>query len=188
MTTDDKLRAFGAEMNALRVNARNGKLARSETVSVRLDPKLRYLADLAARKQRRPLSSFIEWALETSLNTLFLNDASGKASTIGMMAPHLWDVEAADRFAKLALRYPDLLNHTEQILWKMVRENGWLWRGRYTKGTGEFVWELDESSLMFERLREKWDLFNQVARDEQPKSALPSWEKVRKTDEENIPF
>ena len=35
-----------------------GKLARSETVTVRLDPKLRYLAELAARIQRRSVSSF----------------------------------------------------------------------------------------------------------------------------------
>jgi hypothetical protein len=32
-----------------------GKLSRSETVTVRLDPKLRYLAELAALKQRRTL-------------------------------------------------------------------------------------------------------------------------------------
>ena len=30
-----------------------GKLSRSETVTVRLDPKLRYLAELAARIHRR---------------------------------------------------------------------------------------------------------------------------------------
>ena len=46
-----------------------GKLARSETVTVRLAPKLRYLAELAARKQRRTLSSFIEWAIEETLET-----------------------------------------------------------------------------------------------------------------------
>ena len=38
------------------------KLNRTETVTIRLDPKLRYLTELAARKQRRTVSSFIEWA------------------------------------------------------------------------------------------------------------------------------
>jgi hypothetical protein len=41
-----------------------GKLSRSETVTVRLDPKLRYLAELAARLHRRTLSSYIEWAIK----------------------------------------------------------------------------------------------------------------------------
>ena len=40
-----------------------GKLSRSETVTVRLDPKLRYLAELAARLHRRTLSSYVEWAI-----------------------------------------------------------------------------------------------------------------------------
>ena len=45
-----------------------GKLARSETVTVRLDPKLRYLAELAARLHRCTLSSYIEWAINASLD------------------------------------------------------------------------------------------------------------------------
>ena len=40
-----------------------GKLSRSETVTVRLDPRLRYLAELAARLHRRTLSSYVEWEI-----------------------------------------------------------------------------------------------------------------------------
>ena len=54
-----------------------GKLARSETVTVRLDPKLRYLAELAARKQRRTVSSFIEWAVEQSFSGVNLYQGTG---------------------------------------------------------------------------------------------------------------
>ena len=50
-----------------------GTPKRSEVVTVRLDPKLKYLAELAARKHRRPLSSFIEWAVEQSLSGLVEN-------------------------------------------------------------------------------------------------------------------
>ena len=42
------------------------KLSRSETVTVRLDPKLRYLAELGARSQRRTVSSFIENPLSST--------------------------------------------------------------------------------------------------------------------------
>jgi predicted HicB family RNase H-like nuclease len=41
---------------------------RSEVVTVRLEPKLKYLAELAARKQRRSLSSYVEWAIKQSLS------------------------------------------------------------------------------------------------------------------------
>jgi hypothetical protein len=96
-----------------------GKLSRSEVVTVRLDPKLRYLAELAARKQRRTLSSFIEWAIEQSLADVKLTETS----TVADEAPSLWDVDECDRFVKLALRDESLLNYREQLLWKRIQEH-----------------------------------------------------------------
>jgi hypothetical protein len=85
---------------------------------VRLDPKLRYLANLAARKQRRTLSSFIEWAVEHALGEVHL-----ESETIAQEAGRLWDVEEADRFLQLALFYPDLLTFEEQQLWKALQSS-----------------------------------------------------------------
>ena len=50
------------------------KLNRSETVTVRLDPRLNYLAELAGRAQRRTKSSFIEWAVQEAVRSLGLPD------------------------------------------------------------------------------------------------------------------
>ena len=141
---------------------RGGKLARSETVTVRLDPKLRYLADLAARKQRRTLSSYIEWAIEDSLSRVALSqeDMNGLALTFADEASNLWDVDDADRFAKLALRYPHLLRHDEQVMWKLIRECGYLWDGHYgpSHANGVWTWQVEESSLRLDRLRDTWEI------------------------------
>jgi len=105
-----------------------GKLSRSETVTVRLDPKLRYLAELAARKQRRTLSSFIEWAIEQSLEGISIQDGKkNKSSDLSRMSNLLWDVDSAERFLKLALKCPELLNYKEQRMWKLIDEWGALW-------------------------------------------------------------
>src|SRR5438445_7943906 len=88
---------------------KGSKLARSETVTVRLDPKLRYLAELAARKQRRTVSSFIEWAIEAALDQVFIREWPDGGKTISGASEALWDVDEADRFAKLALSYPEML-------------------------------------------------------------------------------
>src|SRR5271170_2861516 len=101
-----------------------GKLSRSETVTVRLDPRLRYLAELAARKQRRTLSSFIEWAIEENLKNIYLEDGN-EALNIANQTADLWDVDEPDRFVKLARRYPQMLTHVEQVLWKLIKENGY---------------------------------------------------------------
>jgi hypothetical protein len=152
---------------------------RSETVSVRLDPKLRYLAELAARKQRRTLSSYIEWAIEASLEKVILTEGEewndARSVNLANAAADLWDVEDADKFAKLAFRYPDLLTHHEQVVWKLIRENGYLWRGFYHKLTNKFTWETSADFLIFETLRAHWNVFNDVARGDLDKSALPKW-------------
>lgn len=156
-----------------------GKLSRSETVTVRLDPKLRYLAELAARLHRRTLSSYIEWAIEGSLNNnvLKVDPSDGRGPSIKDEAEYLWDVDDADRFAKLALRYPHLLTHEEQVRWKLIRENGYLWSGCFDGPEHEWTWTVQESSLLFERLREHWAVFCEVADTRRGQDRLPTWTK-----------
>src|ERR1700735_2920359 len=94
---------------------------RTENVSVRLDPKLHYLAGIAAREQSRTLSAFIEWSVRRTLS-----DAAAMADepTPGTWpAPQpplwmegLWDVAEADRFFLLATARPGLLTIPEQRL------------------------------------------------------------------------
>ena len=154
-----------------------GKLTRSETVTVRLDQKLRYLAELASLKQRRTLSSFIEWAIEDCLSRLVLKEGGGKDpdQSVSDVASQLWDVDEADRFVKLALRFPDLLTHDEQKLWKLIRETEDLWIVKIRLSTREEFWTFDDESFRFERLREAWDDFCKVANGVNPRSSLPSW-------------
>ena len=166
-----------------------GRLARTETVTVRLDPKTRYLAELAARKQRRTLSSFIEWAIEENLRSIGLSEEYGEENypsrSLASEATVLWDVDEADRFAKLALRYPHMLTHDEQVLWKLIRENGYLWRGHHDEKTGEWIWPVSASSLVIENLRRYWEAFNSVVYENGDKANLPTWQKYKPDD---IPF
>jgi hypothetical protein len=176
-----------------------GKLSRSETETVRLDPKLRYLAELAASIHRRTLSSYVEWAIKDALDSesirpSWLSGLDVSDHTIGLEAEYLWDVDDADRFAKLALRYPYLLTHEEQVLWKLIQENGLFWRGRYAGSSNEWTWKVEEGGLIFERLREHWDKFIAVAQGRADKSTLPTWQKSKPSKsgfedlDDDIPF
>lgn len=156
-----------------------GKLSRSETVTVRLDPKLRYLAELAARLHRRTLSSYVEWAIEASLdNNVLKTNYEGHGFSIKDDAEYLWDVDDADRFARLALRYPHLLSHEEQVRWKLIRENGYLWKGAFTGRQREWTWTVDEESFVYPRLREHWAAFCRAADTGEDKDKLPTWPKT----------
>jgi hypothetical protein len=118
------------------------KLVRSETVTVRLDPKLRYLGEIAARKQRRTVSSFIEWAIEDVLRRVSIEEPASRKgeSQVSLfdVQDKLWDTEEADRFAKLAFSYPELLTYDEQRLWKLVKEGKYFWRTQESRKPEDF--------------------------------------------------
>lgn len=166
-----------------------GKLARSETVTVRLDPKLRYLTELAARMQRRTVSSYIEWAVEESLSRVYLRDEVGgsrddhqRPISVESMADGLWDVDESDRLIKLATQFPELLTHEEQVLWKLIRENGLLWKGSFDKSSGDYIWDVRNNRPIYERVREHWPAFLAVAKGEADKSILPTWVRSKSAD------
>lgn len=100
--------------------------SRTEVFAMRLDPKLKYLAEVAARKQRRSLANFIEWSLEQALGAVKLvetEDLNGQYNrSVLDEAGKLWDLEPSDRFIKLAENYSELLNYEEQLIWKAIFE------------------------------------------------------------------
>jgi hypothetical protein len=148
-------------------------------VTVRLDPKLKYLAELAARKHRRPLSSFIEWAVEQSLSNVVLEEYEEGPTSVADAERryNLWDLDEPDRIVRLALHFPDLLTHEEQMLWKLVRENGYVWKGRIEGTPPEWRWHVREKSIIWDRLRQHWAEFCDVARGTREPSQLPKWQK-----------
>jgi hypothetical protein len=151
---------------------------KSEVVTVRLDPKLKYLAELAGRKHRRALSSYIEWATEQSLSRVLLEEnSSGGVSVADAERKYsLWDLDEPDRVVRLALNYPELLTHEEQVVWKLIRENGLLWRGKFANWEEEWTWDIHERTLIWDQLRKHWKVFLDVARGALPSSALPTWQ------------
>ncbi len=160
-----------------------GKLNRNQTVTVRLDERLRYLAELAARHQRRTLSSFIEWAIEEALDKVDLGiDPSDESRvTLATAGWALWDVDEADRMVKLATQEPTLLNYEEQILWKLIKETPGLWIKERTNSLGNRVYLFND--LDKDKLREHWADLQKAASGDLDKGAVQ--ELIDKID---IPF
>lgn len=131
-----------------------GKLSRSEVVTVRLDPKLRFAAELAARKQRRTLSSFIEWAIGEAVNRIEVTDSEN----VNYVMAQVWDVEEADRFIKLALNFPELLTFDEERLWKIIKNCKIFWLSTPPKGSSN----IDKTSIAYPMLRSYWEKLQMV--------------------------
>lgn len=98
------------------------KLVRTKTVGVRLDPKIHYLAELAARYQQRTLSGFIEWAVTRALTPAVMHEDEPDISVTLQPKPlwmeGMWDVDEADRNFLLAGR-SDLMTIEQQRFFKL---------------------------------------------------------------------
>lgn len=148
------------------------KLQRTETVTLRLDPKLRYLTDLAARTQRRTVSSFIEWAITKVLDQVMLNEGTAAEIDLDVASALLWDPDEADRLARLGLNFPDLLTYDEQVLWKLINECEALWCIDFDHRRMLPAHERD-AALNYPKLRAHWEALQQVAAGEADTSMLP---------------
>ena len=171
---------------------------KSEVVTVRLDPRLKYLAEISARKQRRTLSGYIEWAVEQSLEQVMLRDSGRGLEPLTVSDAEktysLWDVDEAERLVRLSLAFPELLTFEEQLIWKLLKENGkiWLW---YRDGMGGVYFKVAIESIIWDRVRQYWDVFKKVASGELTKDHLPAWERpdpanksLPRDPDEEIPF
>ena len=146
---------------------KRSKLHRSEIITLRLEPELRFLLNLATRTKRQTISSFMEEAAKTAVQTVQLRRNGVMVSEV---APLLWHPLEPDRLVKLALRYPELLLYEEQVMWVFIVECDALWSleasQRRTMGPEA------ETACNFPLLRAHWEAFKQAARDMDP-TCLP---------------
>jgi hypothetical protein len=145
-----------------------GKLARSEIVQVRLDQKLRFAAELAARKQRRTLSSFIEWAIDEILNDVKIPSSGAWGKKPLEVSAHeaiqmIWDVNEADRFIKLVHAFPNLLTHDEERIWGLIIEFQAYW---LTDKDKDLDVEKSPEKIDFSLLRIAFPYFKQFSKAE----------------------
>lgn len=84
------------------------KSRKTDNLTVRFEPRLRYLASLGARSQHRSLSAFVEWAVQEQLKTLEIHGKS-------LLDLSLWDVDEAARLKLLAINAPNLLTFDEEV-------------------------------------------------------------------------
>lgn len=148
-------------------------LVRSQVVTVRLDPKLKFAAELAARKQRRTLSSFIEWAIERAISEVKVTSDNGDEKSVLEATREIWNVNDAQRFLNFANNYSELLNYDEERLLKLIF---------LTPHFSETLASDAESEttigiIRAEKIDEYWELLNryvsgEISRDELPKELL----------------
>jgi chaperonin cofactor prefoldin len=97
------------------------KLAPKQTkltpVSFRLDPKVKFAAEILARYQRRSLASTVEWALLRSLEgTVQVGSEEGAAVTLNELVNISWSEDELIRSVNIAFLVPHMATHEESCI------------------------------------------------------------------------
>jgi hypothetical protein len=129
------------------------KTSRSETVSIRLDPRRRYLAEVAARANQVTLSAFIDLCVAhvlanaMGIPAVHINDPERMSDLlVPKWADKFWHPDELHRFVMLASERFDLLQDAEPIMWMHITKDQRFWKGK----------ERTVRNCDFDLLRSEW--------------------------------
>ena len=94
---------------------------RTDNFNLRFDPRLKYLAGIQARNERRTLSYLIENAVEAYLAQNGITIGGTKTSLLNW-PDALWSINEAERFIRFAEEFSFLLTFEEEHLWAIIQE------------------------------------------------------------------
>ncbi|HFL2800508.1 TPA: hypothetical protein ACGWUX_004704 [Pseudomonas aeruginosa] len=110
------------------------------SVSLRVDPSIKYAIDIAARVQKRTVTGVVEWSVEKALTTvkmpvdfMVMNENLAPAmpepqSVMEAVKERLWYPDESIRLVRLAFEYPSLLTFEEGLIWESIRLSPPFWR------------------------------------------------------------
>jgi hypothetical protein len=107
-----------ASTTSRRARDKRSKLQRTELMTIRLDPELRFWVDLACSLQRRTASHFAEEAMRRAVWEVKARD--NQTPLPKYARDFFWHPMEADRFVKVALRWPECLTYEQQAMWVFI--------------------------------------------------------------------
>lgn len=123
---------------------------KTEALSIRIEPRMRYGLEILSRLQRRAVTGVVEWSIAQAFQNEIARDLQGNDVAFETALNRLWSPNEPERLLALRFYYPSLLTYEEERLVKVLT-------------TTEVLWSAKEPSYRsFE-----WDI------------VLPVWEKLK---------
>ncbi len=124
---------------------------KSDALSLRVDPVVRFGLELAARAGKRTVSGVIESAIETLFENTRLKLPDGEEFSLRHIVSAIWSPNEVERLVGLGIALPNLLDFDESRMWKVITETRDLWNHPRQRTRVNFDWETAVNS--WEKLR-----------------------------------
>lgn len=127
---------------------------KTETLSLRIDPKTRYGLELLSRLQRRSATGVVEWSLMTAFLSEGVRDADGRGSSIADAMDTLWQPDEPSRLIAMAFFYPALLTYEEERIFAVIKATDDMWYGEHWKEGKSFkTFNIESARASWEKLK-----------------------------------
>lgn len=148
---------------------------KTETLTLRLDPKAKFTIDMLARIRRQSITAVIESAIDdiASDQDVKFND-QGKTATwsLGSAITAIWSTDEAERFANLCYFTPELLTYEERRTWETILESRCFFESAATQSAT--FWKPMDRSIDLTRLRVYWSyLLEHMAEHGESRTVVP---------------
>lgn len=125
-------------------NKPNQGARKTETLTLRVDPKVRLVIELISRVRRQSITGVVEAAIEEiafDLDVPFVDEGAAKNAALGSVFSEIWSTDESELFINMCYRLPSLLTYEEQRLWETIKASAtFLERPDSTRLTD---WEID---------------------------------------------
>ncbi|WP_438307615.1 hypothetical protein ACIZ1P_20755 [Pseudomonas guariconensis] len=95
---------------------------KTETLTLRLDPKMKFAIELLARDQKRTLAGVIEWSIQKSLSRTEVITGS-ETGNLQQLVDVVWSPDDLEKTIYLGLYAEHLLSYEEQCVWNVLKDN-----------------------------------------------------------------
>jgi len=143
---------------------------------LRIDPRIKYGIDLAARIQKRTVTGVVEWAVERALADVHMPPDVFREHQVPDaptdLASHLddmlWSTNEGVRLVLLASRFPSLLTYDETLIWETVKLSPPFWRVLPASPEECTPWE----NARLDVIAEHWDKVLKLVAERKELSAI----------------
>lgn len=107
-------------------NKPNQGARKTETLTLRLDPKVKFMIEVVSRLKRQSITGVVEAAIEElafDLDVPFHDGGNTENRSVANALTKVWSTDESERFINLCYHLPNLLTFEEQRIWETIKSS-----------------------------------------------------------------
>lgn len=105
-------------------NKPNQGARKTETLTLRMDPKVKFLIEIISRVRRQSITGVVEAAMEETafdLDVPYVEDGKSETRALGAVFSDIWSTDESELFINFCAHMPTLLTYEEQRIWETIK-------------------------------------------------------------------